>query len=151
MNPRALDEEFTAFAAAAGIDLERAPLPTGFDCMLRFYAQQRAEGCRLEEDGDMLLFQWGIYDSGNGAMFEIDLTRQVILPDELDDDGIWQLHLTYRYTPSPQLEALGDANRWCDSPADLPAFEEFIRTSSSVAAAAGLTSNEVAVDFGCAG
>ena len=48
-------------------------------------------------------FNGGTYDWGSGDHFELDLTRQVILPDEEDDDAIWQLHLTYRFSPSDEL------------------------------------------------
>jgi hypothetical protein len=151
MNPRHLDAEFLAFAEAARVDLQKATVPTGLECMLRFYAQLRADGCKLDEDGDMLLFQWGVYDWGTGPMFEIDLTRQVILPDEVDDDAIWQLHLTYLYSPSSKLSGFGEGNLWCHAPADLTDFEAFVRASPAVAAVGGITPDEVAVRFDPAG
>jgi len=93
--------------------------------MLDFYAQERADGCDAACDQDMLLFQWGTYDWGHGAHFELDVTRQVILPDEIDD-AIWQLHLTYRFDVSPLLTGLGSGNKWCASPSELAAFGRYI-------------------------
>jgi hypothetical protein len=151
MDPRNLEDEFIAFTEALGVDVQQAPLLTAFDCMLRFYAQARAEGCVLDEAGDMLLFQRGVYDLGAGPMFEIDLTRQVILPDEDDDDAIWQLHLTFRYAPSTDLAVIGEGNLWCHSPSDLPTFEDSIRASPALAAVADHPPNEVVVCFECAG
>lgn len=151
MNPRDIEEEFAAFSERANVDLHEAPPTVGFDCMLKFYEHHRADGCSLDNDGDMLLFQWGVYDWGAGPMFEVDLTRQVILPDKTDDDAIWQLHLTYRYSPSSKLSALTEGKMWCHSPADLPDFRQFVRASSAVAAAADLTPVEVALHFECAG
>jgi hypothetical protein len=46
--------------------------------MIIFYRDLRAEDCRFESDGDMLLFQFGTYDWGNGPRFEFDVTRQLI-------------------------------------------------------------------------
>lgn len=151
MNPRDLDTEFLAFAEAAGVDLQNAAVQTGLECMLRFYAQLRADGCRLDEDGDMLLFQWGVYDWGAGAMFEVDLTRQVILPDEEGDDAIWQLHLTYLYKPTSKLSEVGEGNLWCHAPGDLEDFQDLVRASTAVAAVLGVTPDEIAVHFDCAG
>ena len=31
----------------------------GIEALLAFYEEDRAEGCLIDEDGDMLLFQWG--------------------------------------------------------------------------------------------
>lgn len=64
----------------------------------------------------------------------MDITRQVIFSDE-DDEGeeaIWQLHLTYRYSPGPELQALGSGNKWCSSPAELGEFEAFIALLAAV-------------------
>ena len=148
MDPRHLEAELIAFAKAAGVDLPRAPFLTALDCMLRFYAQMRADGCEIESDGDMLLFQYGVYDFGERRMFEVDLTRQVILPDEEDDDAIWQLAMTFRYAPSADLEAIGRSDRWCSTPSDLPGFEEFVRASPAVAAVADRRPDDVIVHFG---
>lgn len=126
-NPLELEQEFRAFASKRGVQLETCTAREGFAEMLRFYESERAEGCDLESDGDMLLFQWGTYDFGQGLRFRLDLTRQIILPDEEDDDAIWQLNFSYLFAPTPALDQLGDGNRWCSSPAELAAFERFVQ------------------------
>ncbi|MBF6169748.1 hypothetical protein IU486_34300 [Streptomyces gardneri] len=70
------------------------------EAMTSFYADNRLQDAAPADiagsDGDMLLFQWGIYDSLYGAgVFTYGITRQAIGPDE--DDGIWQLSLTLRF------------------------------------------------------
>lgn len=50
----------------------------GIQRAIAFYGEVRADDVDLESDGDMLLFQWGTHDWGNGPMFEVDITRQFI-------------------------------------------------------------------------
>jgi hypothetical protein len=44
-----------------------------------------------DEDGDMLLFQYGTYDWGNGKFFEFNITRQFI---KVNEDEPYQLSMT---------------------------------------------------------
>jgi hypothetical protein len=48
-------------------------LAQGVRLMLDFYRDVRAQGVDLDDDGDMLLFQWGTYDwDGAGRTFQCD-------------------------------------------------------------------------------
>jgi hypothetical protein len=94
----------------------------GIDAMLAFYKEQRAKCAPLDEDGDMLLYQWG----AEGKTFMLDLTRQFILPDE---DEPYQLSLTFRYRVDDELGEAEGGNEWCSTPKDLPAFRKFIDAS----------------------
>src|SRR5262249_41019702 len=78
----------------------------GIDAMLDFYLAERAEGCRLEGDGDMLLFQWGAYNCGAEAFFELDITRQFI-SGGFEDENFLQLSLKFRYLMTAELQGLG--------------------------------------------
>ena len=119
--------------------------------MIEFYAEERANGCDPARNQDMLLFQWGTYDWGHGRRFELDIVRQVIVPDESDDDAIWQLHLTYRFGVSALLVGLGSGDKWCGSPSELATFERYIANSPVTAALAGRLDAEVEVLYECAG
>jgi hypothetical protein len=101
------------------------------DCMLDFYRQVRPD-CALIEEGDMLLFQWGTYDWGQGPSFEFDLTRQYAQAPSGEDEGLTQLHLTLRFAPSDSLRALGSGNRWCSAPAGIDEFRDFIISSDAL-------------------
>jgi len=107
--------------------------------MLDFYQQVRADGCAVSSDRDMLLFQWGTYDWGQGRFFNFDITRQFTQtgenPTDPDDNTMSQLKLTFYYCPNPILEALKSGNRWCHSPEELPEFRAFVISSASYAAA----------------
>lgn len=106
MLPAASKEALTARLSAKGLDLQHLALAQGVSEMLEFFREAGAEGCTLP-DGDMLLFQWGTYDSGPGPHFEVDITRQFIAADAEGDDAISQLHLTYKFTISTTLAGCG--------------------------------------------
>jgi hypothetical protein len=94
------------------------------------YRDERVDGCAVESDSDMLLFQWGTYDWGRGPAFEVDFTRQFITNDE--EIATWQLSLTFRFAPDDKAIACGEGNRWCYAPADLEPFEQFVRDSQAM-------------------
>jgi hypothetical protein len=118
---------------------------TSLQVMLDFYGEERADGCPIEEDGDMLLFQWGTYDWGKGEGFELDLTRQFIISGE---DEPYQLHMTLRFDPTDECRHLGAGNKWCPSPAHLSAFRDFIRESAPYVLLGGRVPPKVAINFG---
>lgn len=150
MDSRNLDQAFRTFLADASID-PNPSLEVGLSAMIEFYSTARADGCDPGADQDMLLFQWGTYDWGDGEWFEIELARQVMIPDEEDDDAIWQLHLTYRYPPSRELALLGSGNRWCPSPDETANFERFVLNAPPTAAAIALRRTRPEITFECAG
>ena len=122
----------------------------GVEAMLAFYAAERCDGCELEEDGDMLLFQWGSYNWGDSTHFELNITRQ-LMPgggDEDGDEGILQLSLTFRFLPAAELQALGSGNEWCDTPSDLPAFRAHIDACPAFERVGGQVPSEVALNLG---
>jgi hypothetical protein len=118
--------------------------------MLSFYRDVRAADVDLDADGDMLLFQWGTYDWGDGDLFEFDIVRQLI-GDTGEDDDIWQLHLVYRFAPSDALRSLGHGERWCSQPDELDAFELFMTNHPASTAVGSRADGEVELDYECAG
>jgi hypothetical protein len=120
--------EFEGIMRREDITLHKLRAAYGFRLMLEFYQQVRADGCAFEMDGDMLLFQWGTYDWGQGRHFELDLTRQFLESSD-EGDSINQLHLKFHYSPNSEFEALQSGNRWCHDLSKLPEFESFILSS----------------------
>jgi len=121
-----------AFEARSTESIETLSLQKGFELLIDFYREVRpSDAATVEEGGDMLLYQWGTYDWGNGSNFEINLTRQIIAPDAEGDEDIWQLGLTYRFKPSPELAQLGGGDEWCRDPNRLLAFRETIEKSQA--------------------
>jgi hypothetical protein len=125
MKPQNAEKEFRAFLLRRGTSLERLDALVGLDAMVAFYREVRGQGLRFEHDEDMLLFQWGCYESNDGFAFDFDITRQLIF-DEPEEGSIWQLSLSFRFDPTDDLRALGNSNKWCESLDALPTFEEFL-------------------------
>jgi hypothetical protein len=143
-------QEFHRFLARRKLRAESLSVADGFEAMLAFFREVRATDVDLDRQGDMLLYQWGTYDWGKGRYFELDLTRQLIVGDGEDDD-IWQLQLTYHFTPSPALDTAGAANRWCESLDDLDEMRRFILASPAYVAASSTSVVKVALVYECAG
>ncbi len=118
--------------AEANLVLTQLSIEQGTTLMIDFYHHQRASECAIDSDGDMLLFQWGEYDWGQGRFFEFDLTRQLITGDGEDDD-IWQLSLNFKFSPNETLTNIVSGNKWCNdpSPSSLEPFEKYIRNSAA--------------------
>jgi hypothetical protein len=123
------------FLAVRGIADEFAPLGGIVSAFSEFYATMPASGLSSSPDGDMLLFQYGVYDWGRGEFFEFDLTRQFTASGNGDDDTISQLHCTTMFEPTPELRAIRPSNTWCYDLAELPAFKNAILASEAYQAA----------------
>ena len=98
------------------------------DAMFAFYAEQRADDVVIEEDGDMLLYEWGIYSFSGPESFQFDITRQFIVTGE---DEPYQLHLTLHFVPTDALRQIKNGNEWCHSPDELPAFRQSVESSAA--------------------
>ena len=122
----------------------------GVDLMTGFYVEERAEGCSVAIDGDMLLYQWGTYDWGGGESFEFDITRQLIVGGG-EDDNIFQLSLTFQFQPTAALRHLGSGDRWCQSPDVLEGFRAFIHSSAPFLAAGHEAAANVNLEYDVAG
>jgi hypothetical protein len=130
VKPKSIDKAFLRFLSSKQVDYQVSP-DAAFRAMLAFYREERASGCNVENDADMLLFQWGVFDWGNGEHLDIDITRQVIIPGKEDDDAIWQLHLTYRCKPNTSDRNLGSGEEWCSSPDELEEFAQLVTDSGA--------------------
>ena len=85
--------------------------------MVRFYEDERVDDADIDNDGDMLLAQWGRYGADGGFIF--DIARQLIGAEQ--DAEVWQLHLRCA-VPADDIGDIGADDVWCDVPADVPAF-----------------------------
>lgn len=118
--------------------------------MVAFYQDERADGCEIDEEGDMLLYQWGCYDWGQGESFEFNITRQ-FMDAAGEDEEIRQLSLTFKFKPRDSLRKLGDGNRWCNSPDQISEFRSFIEASAAYKAVLKVKEAKVALELKVAG
>lgn len=134
----------------ADLTVSDLTVPQGMRLMLDFYQDVRVNNCKVEEDGDMLLFEWGIFSFGQAPTFQCSITRQLMEPISEDYDALYQLSLRFHFFLSAHLEALECGNRWCQSPHELPDFEAFVLGSNALyiiqtmkPSMVGLTFNQV--------
>ncbi|MFN0056543.1 MAG: hypothetical protein ACKV0T_30725 [Planctomycetales bacterium] len=146
MKPRKAKTRFLKRLEAAGRSLNALTPVAGVEAMLTYYTEERADGCPLDQDGDMLLFQWGTYDWGAGPAFEVSIVRQFIVANEEDDEPR-QLDLQFRFAPAAGASA-GKGNCWCESPDRLPEFQRFIMGSPALEAVGNLSPESVELRFG---
>lgn len=148
MKAKNAKKDFQNLIKKSGTPISSLTPAKGIRLMLDFYRDVRADKCELDEDRDMLLFQWGTYNFSDGESFQFNLTRQFIVPESEDDDCMSQLSFTFHFPPSPQLANLKSANQWCSTPDDLENFESFITASSAYEAVANATPAKVTLEYG---
>lgn len=131
MKPMRVQASRSAFAKvleARKTELSDLIPGTGFALMCAFYATRRAERCDIEQDGDMLLFQWGVGGAGSAERFTLEITRQFMWGSG-ESAEIRHLSLSFTYAATPELRAIGAGNGWCQSPVELEEFVTFVTTS----------------------
>jgi len=145
MTPENAKAELEKRIEQAGTPMSDLTLAEGIRLMLAFYRDVRADNCKLDEDGDMLLFQWG----GGQGSFECDITRQFIVTHSEDDEpAMSQLSFTFHFASSPQFGAIKSGNHWCYAPDGLADFDTFINTSEVLRAAHAQRAANVTLDYG---
>ena len=134
----------TALRKRLGKPIEGVTPRRALEAMFAFYAEQRAADVAIEDDGDMLLYEWGVYSLTGPESFLLGITRQFILTGE---DEPYQLQLMLHFTPTDSLRLLKDGNRWCHSPDELPAFRQFVESSAPFKAVADAKPSRVELYF----
>ncbi len=153
MNATESEAVFRQTIERLGQNVEDLDAGQAVSAMLDFYRSTRAADVEdLSDGGDMLLFQWGTFDWGDGPTFQYDITRQFIVRgiDE-PDEAIWQLSLTLHFSPDAQNAALEFGDRWCDDPAGIEGFDSFIASSAATAYARTNAPARVELTLGQAG
>lgn len=101
-----------------------------FSWIIERYRLQRLPGTDLDADGDLLLYEWGVMDWGDGLFAIIDLTRQiqVAAPTTWGDPSVWRIGCRFRYPP-PLLNRIKNGHVWCLHPRDVIAFRAQLERS----------------------
>jgi len=96
-----------------------------FNYIFELYEQKRVTNTSIDDDGDMLLYQWGSYEWGEGKYFELNITRQTMGtfddPDE-QSDSMKQLGVTFKYQETASVTDIKGGNFWCNQPDSLSEF-----------------------------
>ncbi len=147
MHPSDSVSTFQDSLAAAGTTLEELTPAAALSQMAVFYLDVRAERCIMDEEGDVLVFQWGVNDQEPEPTFQLEFARHFIEPGDEDEDGMSQMSLILHYTPTPALLALEPGVHECSSPTDLMEFEKAVLASSAYQAVAELKPQETTLDW----
>ena len=130
-----LDDLVPQLEKHEGIDLIKTAI--------ELYSLERIDGA-ISILEDMLLFQWGVFDWGEGEYFELDITRQ-ISPSNTDE--LRQLSCTLYFTPSAGLREIEEGNKWCSSLEEFKSFNEFVLTSKVFKACSAVTPEKSSVEL----
>ncbi len=148
MHPADSVATFQAAVTATGKTVEGLDALAALAQMAGFYRDARADKCILDEEGDTLLFQWGLYEEeGAERSFQLEFVRHFIEPGNEDEDGMSQFSLTLNYTPTAELQALEQGTLQCTSPDELAEFEKAILASQPYRAVAGLKPQQTTLDW----
>lgn len=151
--PQNARQEFESLLRSRGLHERDLNLADGCEALFDFYRDMRPNGRAFaqHEDADMLLFQWGTYDWGTGEHFALNLTRQLVVSEDAEDEDIRQLSLTFAFDADDELRALGNGDRWCHSLLELPEFRESVRRSAAFTACTEHQVRRTVLDDGIAG
>ena len=137
---------FEELMRRTGRDSASLAPPDGISLMRAFYDEVRFDGLVDESCADMLLFQHGTFDMGDGDEFLYDITRQLVVP-EGEGRELWQLSLRFTFAPTDALRALGDHERWCNGHAEASSFGAFVERCPARAAVAVAAPTKVSLRF----
>lgn len=120
---------FASFAEKKDIDSDDLSLSDFPRLIIDYYTDIEFPELDRAEDADMLLFQYGTYDWGDGPFFEVDFTRQFyqFFPDA-EDHEILQQSFTFYFDPEP-FRHIDSFNLWSNAVASLSEFEGAIVNS----------------------
>ena len=106
---------------------------------LGFYGTVRA-AVSPEPDSDMMLFEWGTFDWGNGEFFQVSMTRQFTEKRLFGGDPrLSQLHARVYFDSPTRFATLGKSHIWCHSIEELGDFTLTVMNGSIVDATATLS------------
>lgn len=151
MDKAQIENAFQGFLASKGRTDKSLTIADFPSIVLDYYKEVMFDGFDQDNESDMLLYQYGIYDWGNGKYFELDLTRQLYAGlQDTDDSHIFQQRLTFYFSPE-KFEHIGSSNCWSNTFANLHEFERQILSSDGFIAALSEspTKHEVSVELVC--
>lgn len=149
MTVQTIRNRFLQYLRESGTPLRTLTPAQAIERVIEFYEKYRVAHCHLDEDGDMLLNQWGLYDwgEGDGEHFEWNLTRQILTAAGDGDEEIAQLSLTFQYAQESALKSLGEGEMECDDPDEVAEFRASVEKSKAFVAVCQRTPTAVTLSL----
>lgn len=128
----------------------RSPLIEFFNFLyaIRSLLRSSHDEAALAASSDMLLFQWGTYETDQRTKFHIDFTRQFVEMIKIDgekEEVMSQLSVTCFYPMIAGTEHLGKGAFWCPSPRKSDRFMTDVGNSAPIRAFGSLTPDTVEI------
>ncbi|QEG22270.1 hypothetical protein MFFC18_21460 [Mariniblastus fucicola] len=142
MQRRNLESELRRHLDENDCDVAHSNPKSALDLVAGFYRIARFENCDLDNDGDMLLFQWGVNDLGDGEFFDVDFTRQLI-DGSNDENLITQVSYRFRYRATDQFRSIESGNVWCEHIDLINRFSDDVRASRTFQLANRMTQSKI--------
>ena len=129
MTQTEISKAFSVHAKGKGINLDELSLAHFPRLLIDYYVELDFPELDRADDGDMLLFQYGTYDRGDGLFFEIDFTRQFyqFFADD-EDHEIIQQSFTFYFDPD-RFRHIASFDIWSNAVATLDDFRATILNS----------------------
>jgi len=123
MTKRDIANSFRNFVKGRGVNFNHFSPFELPDLFIAYYTEVQFDEIAGEENGDLVLFQYGIFDWGDGRYFELDFTRQLTqtFPNDVDHQ-MYQQHVTFYYDPA-HFEEIKTLNLWSLDIVDMNEFK----------------------------
>lgn len=120
------------------------------ELFINYYQKVNFDGFSKDDDSDMLLFQYGTYRWQEERYFQINFTRQLYETLEDECHEIYQLGITFFYSPQSFLDIIS-FNKWSYDFSDLADFQNVMVHSEGFKRALNekLLRKEIVVDLVC--
>lgn len=116
------------------------------DLIVAYYVECPFSGVDLDQDGDMLLFQYGAWNFNKERYFELDFTRQLYLQgNEEKGHQVYQMSITFFY-PEELFQNLASLNKWAMNHCEIDVFCDFVKSSPGFVRASGLRQSKLEID-----
>lgn len=135
--------EFEKFAQQRNFSVDKLLFEDAVYLMLEFYRQVRTDEELLKDDGDMLIFEWGTFNWGDGQFFQCQITRQFILNGLDGDDAFSQFRLCLYFDVKSNLSNLKEGHKWCESLFEVDDFKSYIQSTNAYQAVAGIAPTKI--------
>lgn len=121
MNERIIFESFQKYLEEKGFTKESLSLSNLPEIFVDYYQKVKFNGFNQQDDSDILLFQYGTHRWQEEAYFQINFTRQLYEVYEDESHQIYQLGLTFLYSPQIFSDVIS-FNEWSINFPDLEKF-----------------------------
>lgn len=126
MTEEDINRSFNSFAEGKGINTSDLSLSDFPRLLIDYYKDVEFTEVDRADDGEMLLFEYGTYDWGEGRFFEVGFTRQFYqFFADAEDHEVIQQSFTFYFEPE-RFQHIESFDLWSNAAATLAEYEKAI-------------------------